>query len=373
MIYLICFAISIFLLCIPIKNKTGKLIMVFFSILITCCLAGFRALSVGTDTSDYPLSMYKLAQHSSYGIYMKSRFMHMWKEEYVYDMGIGYSTLIYAITKVFNSFTAILFFTAAIIEICVYKAIFILFKPKYRPISVALFYLLFYNASLNNMRQSLAMAILLLGFAFLIVHDKKWFLFALIGVTFHKTAICGLIVYVIFAILEYIKYNKIRIGNGYGKKIIMVIFLVMLTAYFIFNIDVTRNILSKIGLARFLNYFSGAINISIGRIVLELPMLLVIIANWKYMEKKSLKYFILAYSCINLIMSQINTMNVLAWRISAYISIYVIVLFPLAIAECKKTKRVRLEKMFLYGYGIVYWFYYYYINNLHETLPYLLS
>ena len=53
MIYLIVFLISTFLISLGLKTKRSFLrrILVFSGILLPCLLAGFRNISVGTDTS----------------------------------------------------------------------------------------------------------------------------------------------------------------------------------------------------------------------------------------------------------------------------------------------------------------------------------
>ncbi len=138
----------------------------------------------------------------------------------------------------------------------------------------------------------------------------------------------------------------------------------------IWRIDLVRSIVSSIGLGRFVHYISGSISFSIGRFLLELPPLLLLIVNWKQIKKSKDAYFVLTYVLMNMIFSQINTMNVLAWRVSSYISCYSILVFPKLVPDRRKTRRT-LSCWYLIVYGIVYWFYYFWIQNLHQTLPYV--
>lgn len=374
MIYLICFGISTALIAFPAKGKRVRAILTFLALMIPSLLAGFRTNSVGTDTGDYPLSLFEIAKSSGYITYLNSSFEHMWVRDFVYDMGIGYATFIYIIAMFFEKYAAVLFFTEFVIVLCVFRAIFISFSHRYRWIAMLLFYFMFYNVTLNNMRQWMAMAILLLAFAHFIKKDKSWIVYALLGLTFHKTAVCGLLVFAVYFVVERIRLRPIKIDTRrYSGKLLMACCIIVLCLIFIMYMGLTRKIMSMIGLSSFLNYFEGKIIFSKGRFLLEMPMVMLIIVNWKDMKQNPIKYFFLTFVLVNLICSQINTMNVLAWRISAYISEFTILVCPYIISLCKKQSKQLIENISVCGYGVLYWMYYFYVQNLHQTLPYVMA
>ena len=374
MVYLICFGISTAIIAFPVRGKKVRSMLVFLALMMPCILAGFRAISVGSDTGDYPLSLFKIAQYSDYITYLGSTFDHMWVRDYVYDMGIGYATFIYVIALFTEKYMVVLFLTEFVIVVCVFRAIFISLSQRYRWIGMLLFYFMYYNVTLNNMRQWMAMAILLLAFAHFIKRNKIWIVYALLGLAFHKTAVCGLLVFVVYYIVERMRLHPVRIDTRrYSGKVLMAFWIIMVCLIFIMHMGLTRRIMSMIGLSSFLNYFEGEIIFSKGRFLLEMPMVILIIANWKDMKQNPLRYFFLTFVLVNLICSQINTMNVLAWRISAYISEFTILVCPYIISLCKKRDKQIIEIISVCGYGLVYWMYYFYVQNLHQTLPYLMA
>ncbi len=221
MIYLICFVISISLLRLSEIKKLRKIrkLIIFCALLIPCILAGLRGEVVGSDTAAYPLRMYNIALDNQFLKYMNSTFLHGWNYDYVYNMGIGYSTFVYIVTKVFRDFSVLLFFTEIAIIFPVYKSLEIFSKNETISnvtvrIGYIIFLLLFYNVTLNMMRQWIAMALLLIGFAYITQEQKKkGIILSLISLSFHTTGIVGFIPIAFYLFIERQK-TKIKIQNG---------------------------------------------------------------------------------------------------------------------------------------------------------------
>ena len=371
MIYLVCFGISLLLIKIKVKGK-GDMVVDFIALLIPCILAGLRADTVGTDTADYPLTMYNLALTNTYLDYMDTQFMHMWVLDYVRDMGIGYASFVYVIANISGDFGMLLFFTHVVIVFSIYGAVKNVCKEKYVWIGMMIFYLLFYNVSLNAIRQWMAMAILLYAYTEFLDKKRIWILYAAVGISFHSTAICGLLVFLLYLIFDKIDIPKIRFDriNKISGSWLIIISVIAVGIYFLTHMEIVRYMIQMMSLADFLNYFQGAIKFSIKRFVLEIPLVMLCLINWKYFEDDKDKYFVLLFSMVNMMLSQLNTMNVLAWRISAYVSMFTVIYFPKCVQACKDKGKRILETVAVGIYGFVHWSYYYVILNAHGTLPY---
>lgn len=378
MAYLIMFASSIGLMKLKYKQKYRIRFLTVIALIIPCIMAGIRANEIGSDTAGYPLRMFELACKNGYIEYLNSSFLHGWKQEVVIDMGIGYSTFVFLVTLFFKDFSFLLFFTELFIVLCIYKASVLLLEKNDYWFAFLVFYLLFYNVTLNMERQWMAMSVCLLGFAYYKKNRMKAATICMvIAISVHPTAICALLIFVIHYILGIRKEKSKQIEdqnvkNVIGRnhnKIIFTFIIFFVGIILLRNMQVVRWIIYTLGLGRFANYFEGQVYFSVGRFILELPPIAFLICTWSK-NRSSEKVFILGYLLINLLFSQINTMNVLAWRISAYISCFSVLFFPMIVGnyKCPKTKKIAV---FYFGiYGIFYWLYYFMYLNSHQTLPY---
>lgn len=370
MIYFVCFSLSLLFLGIRVKGRVQK-VFVIIGILIPCVLAAMRGMSVGSDTSGYPFSLFSIATENSFLPYLKSSFLHGWNYDYVYSMGIGYATFVYVITKLFGTYAAVLFFTQLIINGCVYKALSIMYDKKQCLFGMAMFYLIFYNITLNLIRQWMALAFLILGFSLLFKNNKKWIICALVGVSFHATGLFGLVVYVLYYTINNYGSIKSRVKNN-KRRSLLVFALSVVGLAVILNLSFFASFLSSIGFSSFGHYFSGKIQFSAGRFILALPLLLLIIINWKRLNKDNNRYFFLTFAILNIFVEQINTMNTYAWRIGVYFSSYSVFAYPYLLTNITGNRR-KLQRILMLAYGLIYWIYYFYYLNLHRTLPYVTS
>lgn len=373
MIYLLTFGISAILLKVNIKEKHAKMIMVIIALLLPCILAGLRADSVGTDTAGYPHDVYEIARNTDFFSFFKTEFVHSYVWKPVSEMGIGYATFVFIVANIFQSFSAVLFFTAVVIVFCVYRAANILFDKKHIWLVVLLFYLLFYGVTLNMMRQWMAMALLLVGFAYLVKGKKRCIIYAAIGVTFHTTAVCGVLIYLLFFVIKKWKTPAIKAEHlkSVSSKLLPAAVIMLCCLFVVLQTGIVSRMLAMVGLGEFSHYLSGTVVFSMGRFLIELPLLFLVIVNWKYIDSDVVKYTCLTFAVVNLLLSQLNTMNVLAWRVSAYFSVYSILAFPYLIFHCTKKIYRQVEIPLVCCYGLMYWCYYILLQNMHKTLPYL--
>ena len=166
MIYILFFLISclFFWLSEKCKNRIARNLLAIIAILIPCILAGLRSDTIGTDVKVYVEPMYNAAKEShNLTDYMNQRWFVIWRYMYVNKFEIGFSFMIYFIQKFGGSLSIVLFFIQLLIIAPIYIGLKKINKPYPICFCMLVFFLLFYNTSLNMMRQWIAMAILFMS------------------------------------------------------------------------------------------------------------------------------------------------------------------------------------------------------------------
>lgn len=120
-----------------------------------------RADTIGTDVKVYVEPLYNAAKQSTgFSSYMNQRWYVIWRYMYVSKFEIGFTTLVYLIVKFGGSLGTVLFLIHALIVAPIYFGLKRMDKKYPIWLGMLVFYLMFYNTSLNMMRQWIAMAIL---------------------------------------------------------------------------------------------------------------------------------------------------------------------------------------------------------------------
>ena len=206
MIYLLMFFISLFFIWLGLSIKENKMIKKFFiviGLIIPCLMAGFRGMTVGTDTSGYVWNLYinaKNIKHFS-GMISFSNWLY-YSKDYLYLLityVIGHNNL---------SFQLLLFIYELLIVIPIFIALNVNKKDD-RDIlfGMFLFYMTFYNLSLNMVRQSIAISFAVLSFSILknknIKHRYlKSFILLLIGYGFHDTSLFAILIAILYILFN---------------------------------------------------------------------------------------------------------------------------------------------------------------------------
>lgn len=197
-----------------------NLIVSLFSL---CFLAGVRDLTVGTDIYYYFYQIFYDFTHTEIGIL--AEFANT-------GVDIGFILLIY-IGKIFNNVNISMF----IVEFAVLAPIYIFAyrnRKKYSITFIILIYCLtMYVRSFNLMRQSIAISLLILSMDYFKDRNiKKSLICFILAVLMHKTAIIGLIIYVII----YIRNTKgeIKLKNIIMIYIIFILSILILEPFLLF-------------------------------------------------------------------------------------------------------------------------------------------
>lgn len=374
MIYIGMFSASILFLELAfiLKKNSNALykLCIVISILIPCLLAALRAYNVGSDTHNY-VNMFRMADNTSgFSEYLNKI------ESYWGFSDVAFIFINYIVFKLTNSIEAELFVQEALIIIPVFSALFIMSKNKNQVIfGVVIFYLFFYNMSLNIIRQSIALSFEILALVFLEKNNKKCFLFfSLIGILFHNTAI---VIYGICLLYWFIKTKTI---NSKAKGLILA-FLIAIAIGFVVNIKHTLPFILSLNLLDYRYYSYTSIylrsSVNIDWITTLTCLFVLILMLWnKKILRENLRYvdFYIIMLALGLILHQTSMSIDYVQRIALYFycPCFLLILPQFAI---KSSKCIR-QKELIYNAAIFVLFLAYFIwsiliNNSNQTLPYL--
>lgn len=370
MIYILMFLLSLFFMWLGFtfkKNKIIKFLLITIGLLIPCLMAGFRGLSVGTDTNGYVLNLYKNAKSIDHfsGIISFSKRLY-YSTDYIYlfiTYIIGHNQL---------SFQLLLFIYEAFIILPIFISMYMNKKDdKDVLFGMFLFYMMFYNLSLNMIRQSIAISFTILAF-FIVKNEKIKYknilsLFVLlIGYGFHDTALFSILIMCL-----YLLFNNNRIKEN-NKKIMfsVIIFLCLLCVIFykpVLSLISSLGIYSKADM--YLHRYSSFDFNFLG--TLRNVILLVIVLSFKkfYIENKENYIFILLITILNILIGLLGTFVTYADRISYYL--YFTILFIYIPMLSPKTLKINPKLLIFIVFTVIYWFVVIFMNNSNETLPYV--
>lgn len=388
LIYIVMFVLSVSLFEIYERNDSRKLqiVALIVAILLPCILAGLRDITVGTDTSGYAHNLYLTASNSAnLKEYYGSTFYNAY-DRYVIDYDFGYTVLTYISAHVFKSFGSLLFLTEAMIIVPIVIGLIKLKKHYCISISLSMlmFYFLFYNMTLNVMRQFISLSFGFLAVCHLLT-DKNYFLIILlvfIGYSFHGSgllvfAVCAM--YFLADVISKGRLKSLKKENAY-VSILLMLAILFICLYSIKPIAIP--ILEHIGLRQFGVYLDGDISFSINQLIYQLIFIIVIFIEYnktltidsKTDLKTSRFVLLLLFSFVIYCVScQLATINENSWRISLFFEIYVIILFSYLYSTEENKRKKNIILLILLLYLILFWAYTFVFTGRHGTIPFVFS
>lgn len=361
-IYLCTFVCSSIFAALADKKKSKYKIYFYscISILIPAVLAGIRSVDIGTDVNGYVVDNFKVA---------------LWAEPFSKYIGLIYGKeklyllLVYCTAKLFHNMQWTLFFIELIILSCIYIGA---FRLKYRPSMgwiMMTYYLLFYNESLNIVRQSMSVAILFLGTRELLNKKFfKYFLLVIVATLIHSTAIFGIILVAIYCYLEIDKKNEKML---FLKKMSFIIctLLIMYSFEGICLFLITKGILNS----RYMAYFTlNSVSNSNALNVLYIFLLLIITVGHKLFKKNIYKFdFWEIIFIFSFILIQLGRIIYFGSRFSNLFCLYNIILIPQLQTIFNSKRNKVLFQSILLIFMMIYWYYTFIYRNAGETYPYI--
>ena len=275
----------------------------------------------------------------------------------------GYLLLNFVVSRFTNDYHVFFGLLMAIQMVFVMAAL-LRFKGKFSLwVPLLVYYLLYYNVSLNQMRQSLACAIVLFAFTFVIEKKIIPFLFFIaLASSFHISAVVAVVLYPVY---HYVVKRK--------SILFIVVLLVagVVAALLVQNfIDI---VLSFVGLdSKYAHYFKDSMHgFFITRFLIMLPIPIVYLCCWKWLkERGDAVYFIFFSLCVAVIATQARELiGNDAERIISYFSLFQIFAASWFVESLDEVKKKIAIVIFVMYYAF-YWYYMYVYNAFHETYPY---
>ena len=370
-IYIGVFAIStlLFKLADSVK-KEQRIYIDAVALILLCLLAGFRAESIGTDTRGYVQPMIKSAISSDSII---DFFRHTWIVDYikksVSDYEIGFSLVVFLVSTIFKSVVMTQFVLELLIVLPIYFALRI---KEDVPIwfGMFVFMMLFYNGSMNLVRQSIAMAFMLLAVTYWMKNDKKkCLLFLICGIFFHTSAILGIMIIFFY---EFVGRER-NVGIKTSSKMVNINYINMsivigVGIIALIGIQFAIMIMEQFGFYKYVGYILGNIEFMPNQVINILPPTVMLLLSLKYFKNHQKEWaFYLVMTAYVIIAGQFTSVNPYGGRIRLYFMIFAIFAYPLI---CKYSKYKRISKIIMILYLIFYWWFYYVLTKSAETVPY---
>lgn len=380
-IYIMTFIISCLLLAFStkIKNIIPKRIIEIVGLLIPCIIAGLRVKTIGTDVEVYLEPLFNLAQNAdSFSDFLNMRWWYIWHYKNVVDFEVLFTGLIFIVSRLSHSIQFLMFVVQVLIVFPVYFGL-KKFKSyeQHAWFGMLCFYLLFYNISLNLIRQFIGISIVFWGACCLINKKRsgKFFLLTIIIASlFHKSSLLGLIIYGVYILLNNdFKHEKILVlGSNRikAKKLILFIVIFMLILLVV-NSSVIGNLLTFLELDYYNEYISGELTFTMSKVIKFIPIIILLFLNIKSFSKTENAYFLIAMFAINILVSQFSTINVYAIRIGYIFQIFNIIIFLQLISNCKKNENKFFLGIFIIVILGVLWYYDFVYLGMNETIPYV--
>lgn len=364
MIYLICFGASALFAQLAHKSKFKLAILLWsvLSIAITVTLAGLRDYDIGIDVDHY--RTYRLywgqASAGTFAEYMKFYCKH--DTEYLFAVFIG------AIAYYTNDFRCFLFLSHAVIITFVYIGAYRQRKNVNPALVMLLFYLYFYNHSLNVIRQYMAMAIV---FAFLIdmMNGKyvKYMIVIFISMFVHATAIIGLGPMLIYVVLNHKKY----LGAPKSRKRFVIFGVMCMVVMFVPLIKVAMGLGLLSGFGFYTEGQSGWPIYLTAFLLME--MFGIYVFRRKFRLSSPYSDFFLICSISYILLHQLGGLMNFGKRIAGYFS-FINILSIASLAKCsKQTDNKIIINTAIISFSLLYWVFFYVIKNASQTYPYVLG
>lgn len=326
--------LALVLFAFAFSKKKWPLIITFILLII---VAGFRDVSVGTDSKNYSGIFTSYGENIS-EVYHVREPLYLLLQFFVAVMGWDYNSL--------------MFITSSIVIIGIYS--FALIESKRPNMLILCFYLLYYYFyAINTVRQYDAMVFILLAWHFQKIKKYKlYFLFISIAFCFHNTSIIALVS---------LLFEKVRIRKKMLITLMLLSFVVGLSPIVQYILVIVGKLVNFSYLYYLSNNFFG-INFSPTRFLLT-----IFCCSLVYLLRTRTIYFRLL--AVGICMMNIFAFNPEAARIAQYFTILQIAIIPnIPFLTRDKKKAIMLSTISII-YMICVWSFLLF-NNIGEVLPY---
>lgn len=355
--YIICFTVTLFLAYISEKllkkeKKTIGIIFLVGSMAVPCLIAGIRSLTVGSDINSY----FNVLYHNY--INPINKLIPIMNKA---NVEFGYAYVMYLAAKVKD-----IHFSLLVSQLCVcFPIYFYAYRERNNTsitLTILIFLLTMYCQSLNLMRQSIAISIIILSVSYF--KQKKYsktFFLCILATLFHSSALMAILVYYVIYICKLKK-------NSYIYIFALFIAIVLVTAFTDFFLMILPN--------RYSVYLSSAYsfsNFNITSLIKKIFWIVLSLMFLRNIKRKSQEKYSIALACftffvVDFILYFMSMRVSMAGRIGYYFLYTSYFLFIPIFKDIFKQKRTIV--VLLIVVLIVFWYNMVVINDADNIYPY---
>ena len=199
--------------------------------------------------------------------------------------------------------------------------------------------------------------------------------FTIVAVLFHTSAVIGILIYFIYNYVNAEK--KVDVSESVHdeqRKNINMMVVILVGFVIVVGTGIATKILSSIGLSKYVGYISGNIMFMPNQILSRLPAILILLYAMLYAKRKNRTFqnfqFYFTMMIFDVLLAQFTSVNSFAGRIGMYFSQFEMLAFP---AICYETRNKKIIQFCLIGYMLFYWWFFYVLNGVNATVPYVLG
>ena len=357
MIYLLTFgASSIF---VALYKKRDNVIWGMLAVLLLTLLAAYRGHNVGTDTSSY-IRLMRLASNCNYVHYINYGIEH--------GLELGYMSMSFLASRFQHGERWLFFFCALITNTYMFRGIENVHRRNAN-MNVALMWmmycLMFYNITLNNMRQFIGVAI-----CFWVFSDvnklslRKLLIASLLAFLFHYSAVLILLPYCMFKVSRINKTRETDIGISLCLSLI-----VILIPY------ISRIMVTNISLLQRYRSFEKRMEIewfgNMWTMFLRTVFIVIFFLSLKN-EINENKKFLMYIAVVDLAFS--IGFSMFMYRVECFFSVFecIYAVEGVQIFGVNKSSK-RIAEVLICILCFIFWYVKVVVNNLNETFPYVFS
>ncbi len=368
LIYIFVFAISVFFtrLCEGSERKFHKFAFASFAVLIPALLAGFRDYGVGHDTTIYVEdTVLEVLDYKDSDLltFIKATIEGEFTQEKVYCF------LNYVALQIGSEVNYVYFVINLVTIALVFNAIYLYREKASMPLMMCVFLFLYFNLSLNIIRQSVAMALALNVYLFL--EQKKWktaFGFLAVMLLSHNTSVVFSLFLLLYAAIHRNALKKVIFG------IILIIPVSLMILDYLIMVAISLNIVSL----KFMVYMIDEEKTAIMKTAVVFGWIVLGAMFWfgrSFLKKKETSREIALIFNVKLcsnILILASTISLWAFRMAYYFGIFDVLFIPriIRLVYEEDEKKGRLSSLLIVSLIILYWYWSIIHNNENETYPY---
>ena len=334
------------------------------AIIIPCFFAAVRDSTIGTDVLVYSDRLFNTAlKYGSIIDYLNR-----------VDVELLFGTVTFISSHFFNR-VFYYFILQFLVIFPIYKFLFQENTKKYAWVGIMIYLFWLYPFSLNIMRQSISISIMLYNYKN--IKEKKlirYLFLCLIAFGFHFTALLGLLFYPLNKITT-IKKAKKSLQNEMRKPVRLMKkinkLLIVLTVLFVTVIgsQIIEYFTSTSGLYTDQLLFKSSGNIEIMN-ALIMVFMIGIAYIYKSSEDENVNY-LLFLIIIGSILYQLKSSFSQMYRFSAYFTNFLIFLYPMILNSQKNNRKRMMIIFFVLCISCINFSYYIIIRQWHSVFPYV--